>query len=141
MIVIDGMFTRKGRSESRRPTPHAVLGGRMPITRLNHVMITIPRGAEAQARAFYCDLLGLPEIAKPDALAGRGGLWDHRRATKAHLAYEVTDLDVWRKKLQEYAIVESIPLPNYERFEARDPFGNRIELIQPIPVNTMLPTI
>lgn len=128
----------------------------MPITRLNHVMITIPRGAEAQARAFYCDLLGLPEIAKPDALAGRGGLWvqlgdlqlhigtedgDHRRATKAHLAYEVTDLDVWRKKLQEYAIVESIPLPNYERFEARDPFGNRIELIQPIPVNTMLPTI
>lgn len=45
------------------------------IARLNHAQITIPRGAEEQAREFYCGVLGLPEIAKPDSLAGRGGFW------------------------------------------------------------------
>jgi catechol 2,3-dioxygenase-like lactoylglutathione lyase family enzyme len=76
----------------------------MPILRLNHAQVSIPVGAEDQARAFYCHLLGLREIPKPDSLAGRGGLWlqvgdmqihlgvedgvDHA-ATLAHLAYEV----------------------------------------------------
>lgn len=29
------------------------------------------------------------------------------------------------------AIVESVSIPAYVRFEIRDPFGNRIEFIQP----------
>jgi catechol 2,3-dioxygenase-like lactoylglutathione lyase family enzyme len=36
------------------------------IHAIHHVQITIPRGAEDEARTFYCDLLGLPEIEKPD---------------------------------------------------------------------------
>ena len=47
----------------------------MSILRLHHAQITIPQDAEEQARQFYCDLLGLPEIEKPDALKGRGGFW------------------------------------------------------------------
>jgi catechol 2,3-dioxygenase-like lactoylglutathione lyase family enzyme len=120
----------------------------MKISRLNHVMVTIPKGAEDQARAFYCDLLGLAEIPKPESLAGRGGFWlalgelqihvgvedgINRAATKAHFAYEVDDLAAWRDKLAAHGFpaLESTPIPGYERFEFRDPFGNRLELIQP----------
>jgi len=84
----------------------------MPVIGLlNHVQITIPVGAESEARAYYCRLLGLVEIEKPESLKGRGGLWLQlgelqihvgtedgfdRRTTKAHLAYEVDDLEHWR---------------------------------------------
>jgi catechol 2,3-dioxygenase-like lactoylglutathione lyase family enzyme len=55
-----------------------------------------------------------------------------RSKTKAHTAYLVRDLDIWRKRLKEYdfEIIESAPLPNATAFEFRDPFGNRVELIQ-----------
>ena len=55
-----------------------------------------------------------------------------RHKTKAHLAYQVTDLASWRKKLAEHGIsvLESIPIPGYDRFELRDPFGNRVEMIE-----------
>ena len=119
----------------------------MLIKELHHAQITIPRGAEEQARQFYCGLLGLPEIEKPDALKGRGGFWlqvgnrqvhvgtedgVERQATKAHLAYEVDDVRAWQAHLQEHgiAILDSVPIPGYDRFETRDPFGNRIEFIQ-----------
>lgn len=120
----------------------------MTLTRLHHVQITIPSGAEAEARAFYCGVLGLAEIEKPASLKGRGGLWVRlgeaqihigvedgvdRQATKAHVAYEVSDLAHWLQKLQALGVVigDSVPIPGYARFEFRDPFGNRVELIQP----------
>jgi catechol 2,3-dioxygenase-like lactoylglutathione lyase family enzyme len=71
------------------------------LLRLHHAQITIPLGAEDQARAFYCQVLGMEEIAKPQSLRSRGGLWlklgdiqihvgtepgVDRYATKAHLA-------------------------------------------------------
>ena len=117
------------------------------ITRLHHAQITVSEGGEDAARAFYCGVLGLLEVQKPDSLAGRGGFWVgvgdqqvhigtevgiDRAATKAHLAYEVQDLEHWRRQLQQVGIiaVESVPMPGFTRFEFRDPFGNRIELIQ-----------
>ncbi|GAA5345290.1 VOC family protein [Planifilum fimeticola] len=119
----------------------------MRIVGLHHAQITIPRGAEEQAREFYCGVLGLTEIEKPASLRARGGFWLQvgdrevhvgtedgvdRRKTKAHLAYQVTDLASWRKKLAEHGIsvLESIPIPGYDRFEFRDPFGNRVEMIE-----------
>lgn len=122
----------------------------MTIVGFHHAQITIPKGAEAQARAFYCDLLGLQEIEKPDSLKGRGGFWVQvgsqqlhigtedgidRNATKAHLAYQVDDLEGWQQKLmaQGIQIGDSIPIPGFNRFEFRDPFGNRVEFIQPVP--------
>jgi catechol 2,3-dioxygenase-like lactoylglutathione lyase family enzyme len=119
----------------------------MTIIRLHHVQITVPRDMEEQGREFYCGLLGLAEIEKPAALHGRGGFWlqvgdrqvhvgtedgVQREATKAHIAYEVDDIQAWRTRLEEYgiAILEAVPLPGLERFEIRDPFGNRVEFTQ-----------
>ena len=118
------------------------------IIAIHHVQITIPNGSEEQARAFYCGVLGLQEIEKPEILAGRGGFWlalgdrsvhvgaeqgVDRTATKAHVAYEVSDLPGMRRRLVAAGvpIVETIPLPGHDRLELRDPFGNRVELIQP----------
>lgn len=119
----------------------------MTILGLHHAQITIPRGAEAQAKQFYCDLLGLPEVEKPESLQGRGGFWlqvgsqqvhvgveddVERTKTKAHLAYQVNDIEKWKKRLQAKGIEigDSIPFAGFERFEIRDPFGNRLEFIQ-----------
>jgi len=121
----------------------------MHITGLHHAQITISKGSEEQGRQFYCGLLGLPEIAKPASLEGRGGFWlqvgdrqvhvgtengVERGATKAHLAYAVDDVGAWRTLLEEHGItiLDGVPIPGYERFEFRDPFGNRIEFIQPL---------
>ena len=125
------------------------------ILRIHHVQITIPRGAEAEGRAFYCDVLGMLEVPKPPSLAGRGGLWlspprsddpgaplvhvgtedgVDRTPTKAHVAYEVTDLAGWKERLAGHGVrvLDSEPIPGFDRFEFRDPFGNRVELIQPL---------
>ena len=45
------------------------------ITGLHHAQITIPRGSEPEGKSFYCDVLGLAEVLKPESLAGRGGFW------------------------------------------------------------------
>jgi catechol 2,3-dioxygenase-like lactoylglutathione lyase family enzyme len=121
----------------------------MKVLRIHHAQITVPRGEENSARDFYCRFLGLPEIEKPPSLQSRGGFWIQvgdrqlhigvednvdRSATKAHLAYEVDDIPAWRTKLSEHGIhpLDSIPIEGFDRFEFRDPFGNRVEFIQPI---------
>jgi catechol 2,3-dioxygenase-like lactoylglutathione lyase family enzyme len=117
------------------------------IKAVRHAQITIPRGSEDEAREFYCGVLGLKEIAKPEALHGRGGFWLEaagfqvhvgvedgidRASSKAHLAYLVDDLETSRLSLQEHGveIIDGIPIPGYLRFEFRDPFGNRVEFLQ-----------
>lgn len=117
------------------------------IVGIHHVQIAVPRGSEEEARRFYCDVLGLREIEKPESLRVRGGLWlqvgdrqlhigvedgADRRGTKAHVAYEVNDLAVWRPRLAAHQIdvEEGIPIPGCERFEFRDPFGNRVEMTE-----------
>jgi catechol 2,3-dioxygenase-like lactoylglutathione lyase family enzyme len=117
------------------------------ITGIDHVQITVPATGVAAARAFYCGFLGLPEIEKPAALRDRGGFWLRvgdrqvhvgteegidRRATKAHVAYAVTDLAGWRSRLAAAGmeILDLPPIPGCERFEFRDPFGNRVEFIR-----------
>lgn len=119
------------------------------IKGIHHVQITVPKEAEQQAKDFYCGLLRLIEIEKPDSLKGRGGFWlqvgdrevhigtedgPERTLTKAHIAYEVEDISAIKKFLIDNGIkvLESVPIPGYDRFEFRDPFGNRIECIKGI---------
>ncbi|MFJ7954533.1 VOC family protein [Lysinibacillus sp. NPDC096418] len=119
------------------------------IIGLHHVQITIPKGAEEEGKNFYCNVLGLPEIEKPESLKGRGGFWLQvgnrevhigteddcdRLKTKAHIAYEVGDISCWKRILERKSIeiLDSVPIPNFERIEFRDPFGNRVEMIQKI---------
>jgi catechol 2,3-dioxygenase-like lactoylglutathione lyase family enzyme len=118
------------------------------VVGLDHVQIAIPKGQEEEARRFYCDVLGLRELAKPEALRSRGGFWllagewqvhvgvedggCDRAATKAHVAYRVVGVDAWRERLRRLGIatIDSVPIPGYRRCELRDPFGNRVELIE-----------
>jgi catechol 2,3-dioxygenase-like lactoylglutathione lyase family enzyme len=119
----------------------------MPIVGLDHVQVSAPPGAEAEARRFYGELLGLSEIEKPPALRGRGGVWfalgrqqlhvgidvDFTPARRAHPAFLVSadELDAVAERVRG-AGVEVIwdgALPEKRRFYARDPWGNRIELL------------
>lgn len=115
--------------------------------RVHHVQVSIPKGSESVAREFYCGFLGLTEIPKPESLRGRGGFWAQlgelqihfgvedgidRHATRSHLAYEVDALGEWKKQFQSRGIetLEGDPIPGLARFEFRDPFGNRVEMLQ-----------
>jgi catechol 2,3-dioxygenase-like lactoylglutathione lyase family enzyme len=113
---------------------------------IDHVQLAMPAGGEAKARAFYASLLGLEEVAKPAALAGRGGAWfrsgdvqvhlgveeGFQPARKAHPAFRVKGLTelVRRCEVAGYAITRDAPLPGQDRVHVADPFGNRIELIE-----------
>ncbi len=115
----------------------------MRVEQLNHVQIAMPRGQENTARQFYTELLEIPEVPKP----ARGGCWfergdlkihlgvdeDFRPARKAHLASVVTGLDVLIARLTAagFEVVEDEPLAGYNRRYVADPFGNRLELMEP----------
>lgn len=117
------------------------------VLRLNHVDIIIPRGAEPAAREFYCDFLGFKEIEKPAELQKNGGIWlqlgdvqihlgiqdgyDPAK-TKAHLAYEVSDLEALKTALAKRGVRwnDNAQIPGFVRGDIRDPFGNRIEFLQ-----------
>ena len=45
------------------------------IVGIEHIQLAMPAGGEDAARGFYSGLLGLPERAKPERLAPRGGSW------------------------------------------------------------------
>lgn len=114
---------------------------------LHHVQLAMPEGGEDAARAFYGDLLGLAETPKPPALAARGGVWFERGdlrvhlgvarpfapARKAHAAFLVADLRALAGRLEAAGIDarRDEPLPGFDRVYVDDPFGNRIELMQP----------
>jgi catechol 2,3-dioxygenase-like lactoylglutathione lyase family enzyme len=117
------------------------------VDRIEHVQLAMPAGGEAAAIAFYEALLGVPHVQKPPHLAVRGGCWfergalkihlgveaDFRPARKAHPALLVTGLQPLVARLREARVelVEDEPLDGYDRIYAYDPFGNRIELMEP----------
>lgn len=117
------------------------------IVDLHHVQLAMPAGEEAAARAFYIDVLGLTEERKPANLAARGGVWFRRGglrlhlgvdpefhpARKAHPALLVRGLAelAARCRAAGFAPIDDEPLEGFERVYVRDPFGNRIELLEP----------
>ena len=119
----------------------------MPITGVDHVQLAMPAGREDEARAFYSGLLSIPETAKPPELARRGGAWFEqgpvkihlgvdpafRPAQKAHPGLLVSGLDalIARLRAAGHAVVEDQPLEGYHRVYVNDPFGNRLELMEP----------
>lgn len=115
---------------------------------IHHVLLACPPGAEDTLRQFYTGVLGLPELAKPPVLAARGGCWfrgqgielhlgvdrDFRPARKAHPGLLVSDLDSWAARLRAAgAPVEfDDDFPGMRRFYSEDPYGNRLEFLEPI---------
>lgn len=119
----------------------------MGVTGLHHVQLAMPAGGEDRARAFYGKALGLDEVDKPINLRSRGGCWferdgvrihlgvepGFRPARKAHPALEVDDLRSLVARLAKagYPARTDEPLPGFDRVYVDDPFGNRLELLQP----------
>ena len=119
----------------------------MPVVAIDHVQLAMPPGREAEARRFYGELLGIPERAKPPALAVRGGAWfesgpvkihlgveaDFRPAHKAHPALVVRELRALVARLRGAGVtVTDDPFEGFDRVYADDPFGNRLELLEPL---------
>ena len=117
-----------------------------PFIAIDHVQLAMPKGEEATARYFYCDVLGMAELTKPPILAKRGGCWfesgnvqihlgvetDFRPAKRAHPALRCSEYAALTARLQQ-ASIELIPddaLAGTVRCYIHDCFGNRIELIQ-----------
>jgi catechol 2,3-dioxygenase-like lactoylglutathione lyase family enzyme len=123
----------------------------VPIVRIEHVQLAMPAGEEDRATDFYEGLLGIPRMVKPSHLAARGGCWfergslkvhlgvepDFRAATKAHPAFLVTELATLVERLRAAGVrvVDDEPLAGYERIYVYDPFGNRIELMEPLDIS------
>lgn len=118
---------------------------KIEFERLNHVMLCIPEGREEDARVFYGQVLGLPELTDMGYPLPNGAIWFqmgdielHIRAEKAtemsqrHPAFEVKNLEAARSLLEGNGIEvrNDSPIPGRNRFSFRDPFGNRIELIE-----------
>jgi catechol 2,3-dioxygenase-like lactoylglutathione lyase family enzyme len=119
----------------------------MPVRHIDHILIAMPTGREAEARAFYHGILGFTEKVKPPQLAARGGCWFESDAVqvhlgveknfiparKAHPAFIVDDLAGMVTKAMQAGlrVIEDEPIDGYDRRHVDDPFGNRIELIEP----------
>jgi catechol 2,3-dioxygenase-like lactoylglutathione lyase family enzyme len=120
--------------------------------RLHHVQVAIPVGGEELARRFWVEGLGFDEVAKPEPLRGRGGLWvrggdaevhlgveePFRPARKAHPALLLDDeaaLDAAAARLValgfEVDASERETFPGHLRVHAFDGHGNRVELLTP----------
>ena len=116
------------------------------ILGVNHVQVNVPTADLERAREFYVNFMGMREIARPGTFTSKGiwlnagrfeihiGLEDgvDRSKTRAHVAYEVSDVRAWRAKVSEagHPIKEQPLIPGYDRFQFRDPFGNMIEIMQ-----------
>ncbi len=115
---------------------------------IDHVQLAAPPGCEQAACEFYAGLLGWEEIAKPEPLRARGGVWfqcgshqvhigvqrDFVPATKAHPAFRVERIDGLREYLLGHGVqIEDDDIRAEEgvkRFYLRDPFGNRLEFLE-----------
>ena len=112
---------------------------------IDHVQLAAPPGCEEAARAFFGDLLGLPEIEKPPALRARGGVWfglgaqqlhvgveeGFTPSRKAHPALLAADVDALAARLTRARALVSWDdaIPGVRRFYTEDPWGNRLEVV------------
>jgi catechol 2,3-dioxygenase-like lactoylglutathione lyase family enzyme len=118
------------------------------LGQLHHVQLAIPPGGEDASRAFWGGLLGMVELEKPPVLAARGGCWFRGGGLEVHLGVEaafvparkahpgilVSDLDLLAAELAaaEAVVTWDGEFPGHRRFYSADPFGNRLEFLEPI---------
>lgn len=114
---------------------------------VHHVQLAIPVGGEEKAREFYVGVLGFEEVRRPTALAVQGGAWfrrgdlelhvgidpDFHPATTAHPGILVDDLQLVSSRIRDAGLQlrPDSHLPGFRRFYVDDPFGNRLEFLQP----------
>lgn len=115
---------------------------------LHHVQLAMPPGEDEAAVRFYGAILGLEPIPKPEALSPAGGVWfrsgdlevhlgveetSFTPAHKAHPAFLVRGLETLRERIEAagYRVTDTVEMEGFHRVYVRDPFGNRVELIEP----------
>ena len=114
---------------------------------LHHMQLAMPAGGEPTARQFFVDVLGMTEVPKPPVLAARGGAWfssgglelhlgvedDFRPAKKGHPGILVDDIEeiVRRLAAAGQEATWDRDFPGFRRVYAADPFGNRLEFLEP----------
>ena len=112
------------------------------VTQIDHVSVLITD--VERSRAFYRDLLGLKEIARPrtfDFVVVWFDLGNQQlhlllkdrpdTLSPRHFALRVGDCQAARQHFQRHgiAVEETTPIPGADRFFIRDPDSNRIEII------------
>ena len=143
--MVPGVWER--RADAVAVVRRALEAAAREATRLHHVQLQIPPGGEAAARAFYGTVLGWDEIAKPAELAKRGGCWfssswlevhlgvmePFAPSTKGHPGIMVGDLDGLADRLDAagHDVQRDPWFPKHRRFYVADPFGNRLEFLEP----------
>lgn len=115
--------------------------------RIDHIQICVPPGRLAEARAFYADIIGLPEISRPDVFDTPGhwfsvggielhvGVEPPLPRTNRHSAFEIKDVKAAKTYLLSKGaeVMEVEIIPGRERFFFIDPFGNSMELMEFLP--------
>ena len=114
------------------------------FTDIHHVQLAMPAGWEDEARAFFVGALGMTEIEKPPVLAARGGAGFRGGGVELHLGVEEPFAPA--RKAHPGLVVDDLAeaarrvggdvtwdddFPGFRRFHAHDPFGNRLEFLQP----------
>lgn len=116
------------------------------IRKLGHVNVTVPADFEGRAKDFYCVVLGLKQIPKPEGTRQNVGAWYELGETQLHLSVEdgphnadserhicclVGDLDEAEAHFRANGVAiiadDKRPASN-PRFFIRDPAGNLIEI-------------
>jgi len=114
--------------------------------RTDHIHICVAPGQLEEAKLFYTGVIGLELIDRPNHLFKTTGYWFNIADIQLHIgveptlppstrhtAFEVEDVDAARKYLEnKVEILEEPAILGRRRFAFRDPFGNRIELLQKI---------
>ena len=116
-------------------------------TEIHHVNVTVPKALESAAKAFYRDVVGLPEIPKPGA-GQRGGAWYQLGGVQLHLSVEeaadsrgstrhicilvanLTEAEQTFRNAGVAILPDERPIEGWSRFYVCDPGGNRIEVAQ-----------
>src|SRR5262245_7228961 len=120
----------------------------MNIYAIDHIQLAMPPNQEQKARDFYTGVLGLREKPKPEELARRGGVWFEQGSLKIHLGVEqdfkpsakahpgllVSGLKRLLERCERagYSVAADKQIEGVSRAFVTDPFGNRIELIEPV---------
>jgi len=145
--AIDLKVDRHRRVLRQQGVPARVEDADFALGPIHHVQLAIPRGQEDQCRAFWGDVLGMRELEKPPVLAARGGCWfsggplevhlgveePFTPARKAHPGLLVDGIQALARRLEDagHPVTWDDDFPGHDRFYAADPFGNRLEFLQP----------
>jgi catechol 2,3-dioxygenase-like lactoylglutathione lyase family enzyme len=118
------------------------------VVAFGHVNVTVPANAEAAAKKFYGNVLGLRELSKPPGTRQNLGAWYELGGVQLHLSveenitnavsdrhvcYVVANVATAERHLRDCGveiISDPRPIPGVNRFYVRDPGGNLIEITQ-----------